>query len=124
MKLIKEIKSRTGVLHFRRYELLKTRFFSIWIHHIFESDKDEHLHNHPWNFISIPFSGEYIELTQSGEKIQKLGVLNIRNGKDYHKILKINKGPVKTIFISFGPKSKKWGYLVNGEHIDFDKYRI
>ena len=40
MKLIKEIKSKSGEVHFRRWEILKTRWGSIWLHAIYKADQD------------------------------------------------------------------------------------
>jgi hypothetical protein len=66
MKLIKEIKSKDGKLHFRRWSLLDTPWFKIYIHGIYGPDEDLHLHNHPWDFKSFILSGSYIEQTQFG----------------------------------------------------------
>jgi hypothetical protein len=62
-KLIKEIKSKQGVLHFKRWELFTSkRFnFSIYLHGIYKADEDPHLHNHPWNIATLILWGSYIE---------------------------------------------------------------
>lgn len=60
-KPIREIRSKSGVLHFRRWRIIETRWFNIYIHYIAKSDEDKHLHSHPWNFISIPLSGGYVQ---------------------------------------------------------------
>ena len=66
MKLIKEIKSKSGEVHFRRWEILKTRCGSIWLHAIYKADQDKHLHNHPWDFKSLVLKGSYLEQTEKG----------------------------------------------------------
>ena len=73
MKLIKEIKSKAGELHFKRWEILKTHFGSIWLHAIYKADTDKHLHNHPWDFISVVLRGSYYEQTPLGNKKQYPG---------------------------------------------------
>ncbi len=40
--LVKEIKSKAGELHFRRWRLLQLPFFAIYIHGIYKSDEDLH----------------------------------------------------------------------------------
>lgn len=60
--LVKEIKSRYGHVHFRRYRLLSTPWFSIYIHHILKSDEDKDPHDHPFNFSSLILSGAYQEM--------------------------------------------------------------
>lgn len=122
MKLIKEIRSKEGKLHFRRWELLKTKWFSIWIHGIYESDQDLHLHNHPWDFKSIVLKGSYIELTEKGFVWQTPLKFNSRNGENFHKIYKLLTPVVYTLFF-VTPTKREWGYEVNGEFITHEKYR-
>jgi hypothetical protein len=122
MKLIKEIKSKEGTLHFRRWEILKTPWFSIWLHGIYAADKDLHLHNHPWDFKSIVIKGSYIEETQDGFVEQYTGKFNSRNGKSFHKIKKLLSPVVYTLFF-VGKEKRKWGYLVNDKFINHEEYR-
>lgn len=122
MKLIKEIKSKDGKLHFRRWQILKTPWFSIWLHGIYAADEDKHLHNHPWDFKSMVLKGSYIEETQHGFITQKPLKFNSRNGNSFHKIHKLLTPVVYTIF--FVTKQKRqWGYLVDGDFIDNETYR-
>lgn len=51
--LIKEIKSKTGDLHFRRWRIIETPWFSIYVHGIYKADEEAHLHDHPG---TIPLS--------------------------------------------------------------------
>lgn len=122
MKLVKEIKSKEGVLHFRRWQLLKTRWFTIYIHGIYHKDEDTHLHNHPWNFINMILKGSYTEQTVNGTILQKPFRINKRKGSDYHKILNVHTNVVYTLFI-IGSKRMEWGYLVNGKHVEHSQYR-
>ena len=122
MKLIKEIKSKSGKLHFRRWQILKTRWFSIWLHGIYAPDEDKHLHNHPWDFKSIVLKGSYIEQTENGNITQRPGKFNSRNGSDFHKILELKSPVVYTLFI-VSPVKRIWGYKVDGVFIQQDEYR-
>lgn len=122
MKLIKEIKSKTGVVHFRRWELLKTPWFSIWLHGIYKEDQDEHLHNHPWDFISVVLWGSYLEALKTKVNTQFPGRINVRNGVGYHKILKLLTKTVYTLFFVTKPK-REWGYCVDDKFVDNVTYR-
>lgn len=122
MKLIKEIRSKDGVLHFRRWQLFKCKWFSIYLHGIYESDKDQHLHNHPWDYRSIVLKGSYIEETESGLNILSPGKVSKRVGSDYHKINRLLSKSVYTLFI-VSPIKRIWGYLVNGKWMDHETYR-
>ncbi len=122
MKLIKEIKSKSGEIHFKRWELIKTRWGSIWLHAIYKADVDKHLHNHPWDFRSIVLKGSYKELTQQGIQLQSPGKINVRDGSKYHKILELLSPVVYTLFFASTPK-RQWGYDVDGRFVDHETYR-
>ena len=122
MKLIKEIRSKEGKLHFRRWEILKTRWFSIYIHGIYAADQDKHLHNHPWDYKSIVLKGSYIEETNNGVNLLKFGTVTSRNGKDYHKIKTLLTKSVYTLFI-VSPAKRVWGYQVDGSWMNHEEYR-
>ena len=122
MKLIKEIKSKAGDVHFKRWQILKTPFGSIWLHAIHKADTDKHLHNHPWDFISVVLRGSYYEQTPLGNKRQHPGKINIRSGEGYHKILEVESEVVYTLFFATKPK-RQWGYRVAGKFIDHLTYR-
>ena len=122
MKLIKEIKSKTEELHFRRWRILKTPWFEIYIHGIYQHDLDPHLHNHPWDYMGIVLKGTYVEKTESRHNVMSPWKFFKRNGSSYHKILSIITRPVYTLFVVTKPK-RIWGYLVDGKHVDHETYR-
>lgn len=121
-KLIKEIKSKTGVTHFKRWEIIKTPFFSIWLHGIYKKDEDSHLHNHPWDFISIILKGSYIEQTENGFNEMSFGKVNIRSGSKFHKIYKLKTPSIYTLFFATKVK-REWGYNLDGKFVNNITYR-
>ena len=127
MKLVKEIISKSGKLHFRRWEIISTRWFSIYIHGIYAADEDLHLHNHPWNYCSIILKGSFVEeqKTKEGKIVfNQLRFLDCvtRNKKYYHKIRSLITPEVYTLFI-VTKDTDEWGYDVDGKHIDYQTYR-
>jgi hypothetical protein len=122
MKLIKEIRSKEGKLHFRRWQILKTPWFSIYIHGIYAADQDKHLHNHPWDYKSIVLKGSYIEETPTGLNTLEPGSYTNRDGSGYHKIKELITPKVYTLFF-VTPVKRDWGYLVNGEYMFHEEYR-
>lgn len=124
--LVKEIKSKQGVLHFRRYRLLSTRWFSIYIHKIYKADQDLHLHDHPWNYFNIILNGGYVEETNVNGCIKKNIMVNFksscRKATQCHKILHMITPSVTTLFIT-GKSYRTWGYNVNNSWIDHLTYR-
>jgi hypothetical protein len=119
--LSREIKSREGVLHFRRWRLFWTPIFAIYIHQIFESDKDKHLHSHPWNFISFILSGGYVEINSSDKtQVYTPGNMVVNDRHTHHRILLIE--PTTSLVFTFGTP-KMWGYMVGDEFVPNDRYR-
>ena len=121
MKLIKEIRSKEGELHFQRYLLWETKWFNVYIHKIYRADEDEHLHSHPWYFAGIILEGGYIEEREDGEKKRSKFSLLYGDLAYFHKIKKI-LAPTKTLFIA-GKKKYAWGYKVKGLFVRYNIYR-
>lgn len=137
--LVKEIRSREGVLHFRRWRLLQTPWFGIYIHYIAESDKDKHPHSHPWDFINIILRGGYSEevtklafvedimhfrifvYQKTFSRIRGFLSCGYNYHGDYHKI---TLGSVPTWSLVFvGPHKHEWGYLTETGSVTNQEYR-
>lgn len=127
--LVKEIKSKTGELHFRRYRLIECSMFALYIHFINKHDEDLHYHSHPWNFWSLILKGGYEEnFTSKNERensthIRKFLSLGFRFYDDYHKVVKLFSPTWTLVLTSPRNVNYTWGYLVNGKHVNFDEYR-
>lgn len=128
---VKEIRSKSGELHFQRFGIIETKWFGLYIHRIYKEDKDLHLHSHPWNFKTIVLNGMYIErylgrdvFNDPQEFTRVRGRLSYASGDRnyYHKILEIVRGPVTTLFFTYGQHGP-WYYNVNGTQIESDLYR-
>lgn len=129
MKLIKEIRSKKGELHFKRWRILSLPWFSIYIHGIYKHDMDKDLHNHPWNIWTMILKGGYKEVywnDKLGMRIQKTRrFLNMgyRKSDEFHKIGKLTKTPTYTLAIVGKRKDKEWGYLTRKGFVDHKTYR-
>lgn len=127
--LVKEIVSKTGAVHFRRYRLIQTPWFALYIHHILKSDEDRDPHDHPWNFQSLILKGSYFE------SWKKFPLFNVNrnqsyypgdvvkhDAKDAHKITLLTK-EVWTLVLVSG-REREWGYrLKDGSWLDHQTYR-
>lgn len=120
--LVRQIKSRTGKLHFRRWRLLQTPVFALYVHQIFLSDEDKHCHNHPWNFASFILAGGYTEENPSGNrKTFNRFDLNIKRAAEYHKLTLAR--PTTSLVFTYG-RAQAWGYCVDGKFVDNNTYRL
>jgi hypothetical protein len=122
-KTVKEIRSKSGDLHFTRFAIIEIRnLFSFYIHRIYIHDKDLNLHNHPWNFAGLVLKGSYEEKTKEGLVTKEVGSLYTGDRSFFHKINRIINGPVTTLFLVWG-KYKEWGYETNEGFVDSITYR-
>ena len=49
-----------------RWEFLSSKWFAIYLHKFHRSDDNSSLHDHPWNFITIPLWRGYNDCTYNG----------------------------------------------------------
>src|SRR5690606_7794214 len=93
--LILEIKSKLGILHFRRWRIFSCKCFSIFLHEILQPDQDGYPHTHPWNFYSLILWGSYLEKLET--KNSSLQILHTplsfykRTENQFHQIEKVKK---------------------------------
>lgn len=139
MKLFKKVKtitSRTGVVHFERWAIVETSLFAWYLHKIQKEDQD-HMHSHPWSFISLILKGAYIEELRKDPDSQKT-IFNIKSPGTFgyfsknwfHSIRTVVWSPVwTTVFVWRGSfEGDKWKYIVDDDTggkyiIPFDVYR-
>lgn len=122
MKLVKEIRSKSGELHFQRWAVLQTRFGSVYLHYIPKGDQDKHCHDHPWDFLSIVLTGGYMELRDGEVSLRSPGSgAYMKASGTYHKILDVVK-PAWTLVFSSAPKHD-WGYWTEEGWVQNAVYR-
>ena len=125
--LIKEIISRSGVVHFRRYRLLSTPWFNIYIHNILKSDEDSDMHDHPFDFTSVILSGAYYENFATppefeiNSKAYYAGDVIEHKAEDVHKITLLSKEVWTLVFTS--GRNRMWGYHTDRGWLNHKDYR-
>lgn len=91
-----------------RVYLFRCRLFSIRFHKILMSDRDRHLHDHPWTWVTFMVRGAYFETTEAGVRKVRAGMVNGHRATTPHKLTLISK-EVWTLFIT-GPEKREWGF--------------
>jgi hypothetical protein len=126
--LVKEIVSKFGHIHFRRFRLLQTPWFAIYIHQILRSDEDLDPHDHPWNFTSVILEGAYEEQLWVAPnfghmtiKTHYSGDVLERKAEDAHRIRLISKEVWTLVFVS--GRSRYWGYQTPIGWVGHKEYR-
>lgn len=128
--LVKEIRSKNGELHFRRWRFFACPWFRIYLHKICLPDYDEHMHDHPWNFVSLILKGGYLEkfATDSNYsltlcELRRPGNIVKRTRYDIHKIEKLLSSSNWSLVFAWG-KYENWGYRADDQWIDHKLYRL
>lgn len=126
--LVKEIVSREGFVHFRRYRLLQTPWFAIYIHQIARSDMDLDPHDHPWNFTSVILEGCYQEDSWYPPAFDKRHIRTYYSGdviehraEDAHKLTLVSREVWTLVFTS--GRDRYWGYRTPIGWIGHKEYR-
>ena len=122
-RLIKDRNNEDPYLE-RYYIFLKNRKsfpFNIFIHKFLKSDPD-HLHDHPWSFISIPLYPGYWEYTENGKRWR--GPFNVKYCKasTMHRVeLHEKYNYCWSLFIP-GKQFKDWGFKTNEGWVNNNDY--
>ena len=126
--LVKEIVSKYGVLHFRRYRLLQFPWFAIYVHQICKSDEEADMHDHPWDFNSVILEGSYWESSMTAPDFNKVSYQQFYSGdvithkaEDAHKLRLVSK-EVWTLVLTSG-RDRYWGYQTSAGWIGHKEYR-
>jgi hypothetical protein len=126
--LVKEIKSKEGIVHFRRYRLLATPFGCLYLHQILKSDEDLDKHDHPWDFESVILSGAYDEFSTYPPNFDEVyynkyyaGDTIKHKAEDAHKIRLRSKEVWTLVWVS--GRERDWGYQTPMGWIGHQKYR-
>lgn len=125
--LVKEIVSKHGDVHFRRYRLLQTPWFAIYIHQICRSDEDLDPHDHPWHFQSCILEGCYTEDSWSYPDFKLetnryySGDVIKHHAEDVHKITLVSREVWTLVFTS--GREREWGYRTPAGWIGHKEYR-
>ncbi len=123
--IVKEIRSKTGILHFQRRLIfcIPKKNINLFLHRISKADEDLHEHDHPWSFYSLILSGGYVEQADGKFHDRRAGSLAKKNAEETHKIHKLLKNPTYTLVLTFG-KRRLWGFKTEHGWLDFQKYRL
>lgn len=109
--------------YIKRWRLLETPWFSVFVHHILRSDTDRDLHTHPWKFTSFLLKGSYVEeLNDPSNKIEHSAPCIIkRKPSDAHRITLKDGKPVWTLFF-VGKKTNEWGFNTSAGWVHNKEY--
>lgn len=104
-----EVREPDGGLYMRRWRIGPRWLPSVRAHHILKSDSDRHLHDHPFDFVSIMLKGSYAEIRDNRlpPKRYFAPCVLFRRAETAHRLIVIE--PVWTLVLR-GPIRRRWGF--------------
>lgn len=108
-------------LYLVRWELWRGKDRAIYLHRFVGDDWTLDLHDHPKRFISIGLLGQYIEETESGERVYRAPWIRSFPAEHKHRLKLIDKRPCWTL-VMVGRTTRRWGFWHNGTWIRWRKY--
>ncbi len=122
-------------LYLRRFILLKTRWFRIYLHKVVKSDDDADPHDHRWllplceklGWVTAVLSGGYIDEQWAGghtpEEIATIGPRKVVNeermppgsikarGRHLHRLILMDPSRATWTLVLIGRQVRKWGFV-------------
>jgi len=100
--------------YLERYRLLELPWGSkVYVHRFVDSDPERGYHNHPWDSLSFPLVGEYLEhvFHPAGERVARYGVggYNRILQEKFHRV-ELTSPDAWTLFYRRGT-ANGWGFL-------------
>lgn len=92
-----------------RYVGFRCRWFGIYVHKFHMSDYPV-VHDHPWNFLTLPLTNGYWEHLPDGTVADRRPFrFKFRTAEEFHWIELKEGAPLWTLFIHFR-KRRDWGF--------------
>jgi hypothetical protein len=95
---------------FIRYDLIKTRWFNLYLHNLIAEKLHTQRHTHPWWFVAFILKGGYNEFTEATGWIWRSpGTLLFRTASWAHNVTTDSFGMWSLVLT--GPKKHSWGFI-------------
>jgi hypothetical protein len=120
--LVREVYDKHGKLQFRRYRILSTPWFSIYLHRLYRDDTNIDPHNHTWDFSSLVLWGSYDEVHKKSRlSSRSIGSWYKLTVSEFHRMKNVRG--ISTILVFAGKKKRdSWGYWVKDKFVDHKEY--
>lgn len=121
--------STDAPVYLLRLILARTPFGSAMLHWLLRPDPDRHLHDHPWDFLSVPLCGRYVEERIDGSRRHRYASCwNLKLAHEAHRIVAVSgssrwlgeRTPITLVLC--GPKRRTWGFWTEDGWVPWRTY--
>jgi hypothetical protein len=118
------------VCYLRRFYLIETRPFKLYLHIIKRSDDDPDPHDHPWDFTTLILKNGYIDESyvlnpwgRDNSDKDELSFLSVRHRKAEHvHQVKLKEGRPAWTLVVLGKYRRKWGFVTKDRWVLWREY--
>lgn len=112
-----------GDPYLRRWYLVRSRVFSLYLHEIRKSDRGRDLHDHRSFTVSWLIDGPYLETSGGLRRRRDAGDLIVRPASLGHRIDLIDPSSTWTLFLT-GPTYHHWGFYTDQGFVPWKDYKV
>ncbi len=94
---------------FTRFQLLKTKWFNVYLHKLEAPNWHPACHDHPWSFVAILLKSGYLEQVGTEVFRRRVGSILYRPAKFVHNVI-TPFGVSWSIILTTG-KQRDWGFV-------------
>jgi hypothetical protein len=115
-------------VYLRRYRIVETSLFGVYLHRIYLPDVDRDPHDHPWKFWSWLLRGAYREAVSTLP--EDPGAVHLKTHLRWslhhmplhwaHRITHVEPGT--TTLVIRGPRRQRWGFWTKNGFVDWADY--
>jgi hypothetical protein len=108
----------------KRWRLIQTPLFAVFLHKHFKPDPGRDLHDHPYNFWTWILKGDYSERRDGGRLIVwRTGSLHFMKAEWLHSIHALSRIPTWSLLF-VGRRRRMWGFDTDDGWVPYKKYPL
>lgn len=118
-------------LYLRRFFILQTRWFKIFLHKICRSDDDPDPHDHPWNFATLILRGGYYDERHMWDGVERTelvgdkmtpGRVAYRKAEHIHRVRLLDESKPTWTLVLLGKRVRKWTFVTPNGPVYWREY--
>lgn len=108
----------------KRWRIIQTPLFALYLHCHFKPDPSRHLHDHPYNFRTWILKGDYSERRDNGLLfVWRAGSRHFMKAELPHSIHALSRIPTWTLLF-VGRRRRDWGFYTDNGWVPHKKYEL
>lgn len=108
----------------KRWRIIQTPWFGLYLHCHFKPDPARDLHDHPWDFWTLILKGDYSERRANGLRyVWRARSLHHMPAERPHSIHALSRVPTWTLLF-VGRRRRDWGFYTDDGWVPWRQYEL